>query len=195
MPAKDTYSIGETAKIVGSTVKTIRYYDEIGLIKPSLHTEGGHRLYIAKDLWRLELISTLRFLNFGIPDIRKLMMGEMGMDQALDLQIEALETQVNTLNAMLSILHQAKQYETETKAFGNTGQSIGYVSSLVESLTANAERRKHFVSAKMDESRLLEGVPQEWRDSFLHFFNIYNEGYEAVGQTNTGLERASENDR
>lgn len=171
MQQQTTYSIGEAAKMIGSTVKTIRYYDEIALLQPSQHTEGGHRLYTLQDLWRLELITTLRYLNFGIPDIRKLMSGELGMSQALDLQIEALESQVHTLQSMLSILHQAKQYEADS-ALG-TEQSLGYVSSLVESMNASATRRKQFVSAKLEQSRLLESIPQEWRVSFLHFFDKY----------------------
>ncbi|WP_413035046.1 MerR family transcriptional regulator [Paenibacillus xylanilyticus] len=168
---QDTYSIGEAAKMIGSTVKTIRYYDEIGLVHPSLYTEGGHRLYTPQDLWRLELITTLRYLNFGIPDIRRLMSGELGMSQALDLQIEALETQISTMSSMLSILQQAKQHEAEASL--NSGQSLTYVSSLVDSLTAHAKKRKQFVSAKMEESHLLDEIPQEWRVSFLHFFDKY----------------------
>lgn len=171
MQSKDTYTIGEAAKMIGSTVKTIRYYDEIELLKPSRHTEGGHRLYTAKDLWRLELITTLRYLNFSIQDIRKLISGETGIAEALDLQIEALEVQVGTLNSMISILRQAKQYESESAS--DAGQSLRYITGLVDSLSANVEKRKQFVSAKMEESRILEGIPQEWRVSFFHFFEKY----------------------
>lgn len=168
---KEPYSIGEAAKLIGSTVKTIRYYDEIELLQPSSHTEGGHRLYTTQDLWQLELITTLRYLNFSIPDIRKLMSGELAVAQALDLQIEALETQIGTMNSMLSILQQAKQHEKETSL--HSEQSLTYISSLVESLTANTSRRKQFVAAKVDESHLLDNIPQEWRVSFLHFFDKY----------------------
>ncbi|MCY9517696.1 MerR family DNA-binding transcriptional regulator [Paenibacillus apiarius] len=47
IPQDRTYSIGEAAALIGSTVKTVRYYDEIGLLKPTSYTEGGHRLYIS----------------------------------------------------------------------------------------------------------------------------------------------------
>lgn len=68
--AKDgTYSIGEVAKMIGSTIKTVRYYDEIGLVKPTSYTEGGHRLYTTEDIWCLELIASLRYLDFGIEEI------------------------------------------------------------------------------------------------------------------------------
>ncbi|MGR6541960.1 hypothetical protein [Paenibacillus tundrae] len=54
---------------------------------------------------------------------------------------------VYTLHSMLSILHQAKQYEAEFAL--STKQSLGYVSSLVESMNASAAKRKNFVSAKL----------------------------------------------
>ncbi|WP_458125334.1 MerR family transcriptional regulator [Paenibacillus sp. Z3-2] len=120
-------SIGETAKLIGSTVKTIRYYDEIELLQPSSHKEGGHRLYTTQDLWQLELITTLRYLNFSIPDIRTLMSGELAVAQALDLQIEALKTQIGTMNSMLSILQQAKQHEEKPHCIQNSLSPISPV--------------------------------------------------------------------
>lgn len=70
-----TYSIGEAAALIGSTVKTVRYYDEIGLLKPTSYTEGGHRLYTPEDIWRLELITTLRYLDCGIDEISPIISG------------------------------------------------------------------------------------------------------------------------
>ena len=41
----EALKVGELAKRTGLTVRTLHHYDEIGLLKPSLHTESGHRLY------------------------------------------------------------------------------------------------------------------------------------------------------
>jgi len=49
-----TYKIGELAGAVGITVRTLHHYDRIGLLKPSGHTENGHRLYSQADLARLQ---------------------------------------------------------------------------------------------------------------------------------------------
>jgi hypothetical protein len=65
----ETYPIGQVAKIIGAKVRMIRYYNEIGLVKPKSHTEGGNRLYSTADIWRLELTATLRYLDFGIEEI------------------------------------------------------------------------------------------------------------------------------
>src|SRR5262249_2821654 len=51
-------------------IRTLHHYDEIGLLRPSLHTESGHRLYTAGDLARLQQILSLRQLGFSLEEIR-----------------------------------------------------------------------------------------------------------------------------
>jgi len=158
------YSIGEAAAMIGSTIKTIRYYDEIGLVKPVGYTEGGHRLYAKEELWRLELISTLRYLDFSIDEIRQVMYGELSVDKALDLQIDSIETQIHTLTNMASVLREAKQHQ---------GDSLGYIHKLVQERTINSEKRKQFIVEKVEATRVLEGVPEEWREALLYFFDTH----------------------
>jgi MerR family transcriptional regulator, thiopeptide resistance regulator len=62
--------VGELAKRTGLTIRTLHHYDDIGLLKPSLHTEAGHRLYTAADVARLQQILSLRQLGFGLEDIK-----------------------------------------------------------------------------------------------------------------------------
>ncbi|MCG7408282.1 MerR family transcriptional regulator [Paenibacillus sp. ACRRX] len=161
-------SIGEVARILGTTIKTVRYYDMVGLLKPTSYTEGGHRLYTMNDISRLELINTLRYLEYGIEDIRKMLSGEIPFCKALDGQIEALETQVSTFRDMISILRRVKEQEHESDE-----DSLGYMKDLVDELIIDAERRKQFIHDKMKELKFLEGLPLEWRDTFFHFFNKY----------------------
>jgi DNA-binding transcriptional MerR regulator len=69
MPFKGL-KVGELARRTGLTVRTLHHYDEIGLLKPSLHTEAGHRLYTAGDVVRLQQVLSLRQLGFGLEEIR-----------------------------------------------------------------------------------------------------------------------------
>jgi DNA-binding transcriptional MerR regulator len=62
--------VGELAKRTGLTVRTLHHYDEIGLLKPSMHTESGHRLYTADDVARLQQIVSLRQLGFSLDQVR-----------------------------------------------------------------------------------------------------------------------------
>ncbi len=60
------FQIGEVADRAGLSLRTIRYYEEIGLVTPSGRTEGGFRLYTDADVERLQLIKTLKPLGLSL---------------------------------------------------------------------------------------------------------------------------------
>jgi DNA-binding transcriptional MerR regulator len=66
----EAWKVGELAKRTGVTVRALHHYDEIGLLRPSLHTESGHRLYTAGDVARLQQILSLRQVGFALEQIR-----------------------------------------------------------------------------------------------------------------------------
>lgn len=66
------WKVGELAKRTGLSMRTLHYYDEIGLLSPSRRTEADHRLYAAHDIVRLQQIKSLRHLGFGLEEIRGL---------------------------------------------------------------------------------------------------------------------------
>ena len=66
----EALKVGELAKRTGLTVRTLHHYDEIGLLKPSLHTEAGYRLYTRADVARLQQVLSLRQLGFALEEIR-----------------------------------------------------------------------------------------------------------------------------
>lgn len=65
--------ISEVAKLTGITVRTLHYYDEIGLLKPSEITEAGYRLYSREDLEILQQILFFRELDFPLSQIKEIM--------------------------------------------------------------------------------------------------------------------------
>src|SRR6516164_7083154 len=66
----EALKVGELAKRTGLTVRTLHHYDAIGLLKPSLHTEAGYRLYTAGDIARLQQVLSLRQLGFSLDEVR-----------------------------------------------------------------------------------------------------------------------------
>jgi DNA-binding transcriptional MerR regulator len=62
--------VGELARRTGLTVRTLHHYDAIGLLRPSLHTEAGYRLYTAGDVARLQQVLSLRQLGFSLEQVR-----------------------------------------------------------------------------------------------------------------------------
>jgi MerR family transcriptional regulator, thiopeptide resistance regulator len=65
----EALKVGELARRTGLTVRTLHHYDDIGLLKPSLHTDSGHRLYAGRDVARLQQILSLRQLGLSLDDI------------------------------------------------------------------------------------------------------------------------------
>ncbi len=68
---RTAWKVGDLAEQTRLSVRTLHHYDEIGLLSPSGRTEGGHRLYSAEDVLRLQQIRSLRALGFGLGEIRE----------------------------------------------------------------------------------------------------------------------------
>lgn len=76
------YKISEFSKITSLTVKALRYYDEEGLLKPSLRGENGYRYYTIEDYQKAQLIVTLKELEFSIAEIKEVV---VSLEDASDL--------------------------------------------------------------------------------------------------------------
>lgn len=64
-------TVGEVAKKMGVTVRTLQYYDKEELLSPSSESKGGRRLYTNKDLVTLHQIISLKSLGFSLGDIKQ----------------------------------------------------------------------------------------------------------------------------
>jgi DNA-binding transcriptional MerR regulator len=65
--------IGEAAERVGLSIRTIRHYEDAGLIVPSARSEGGFRLYTEPDLDRLRVVKRMKPLGFTLEEMRDLL--------------------------------------------------------------------------------------------------------------------------
>ncbi len=84
-------TVNEVSKLTGISVRTLHYYDEIDLLKPSEITESGYRLYDEDALERLQHIMLFRELEFSLKDIKKIVNGsDFDRNRALEQQIELL---------------------------------------------------------------------------------------------------------
>ena len=69
----DMHQIGEVAQRVDLSLRTVRYYEEMGLITPEERTHGGFRLYTEKNIERLFLIKQMKPLGFSVQEMRDLL--------------------------------------------------------------------------------------------------------------------------
>lgn len=97
--------VSEVAKLTGVTVRTLHYYDEIGLLKPSKVTDAGYRLYSNADLEILQQILFFRELDFSLSDIREIMLNPTySRETALQNHRELLLQKRKHIDGLISLV-------------------------------------------------------------------------------------------
>jgi DNA-binding transcriptional MerR regulator len=81
------FSSGDLARATGNTVRTIRFYEEEGLLEPAVVSDGGHRRYTEDGLERLRLITDLRELGLSLGEIRSILDLRTGCRNAAEFAI------------------------------------------------------------------------------------------------------------
>ena len=98
-------TVKEVSKIAGVSVRTLRYYDEIGLLKPTGLTDSGYRLYDNKALEKLQAIMFFRELEIPLNEIKKIMDDpNYDKEQVLLAQKAFLERKRNRLNGIIELI-------------------------------------------------------------------------------------------
>ncbi|MEY8238518.1 MerR family transcriptional regulator [Lachnospiraceae bacterium 66-29] len=93
------------SEITGVSIRTLRYYDEIGLLKPAELTDAGYRLYDNRALERLQEIMFFKELEIPLEDIKKIMDNpNYDKEQVLLAQKTVLEQKRNRLNGIIELI-------------------------------------------------------------------------------------------
>ncbi|TBL77327.1 MerR family transcriptional regulator [Paenibacillus thalictri] len=104
------WKVGDLAKLTGLTVRTLRFYDQIGLFSPSGQTESGHRLYNEADLARLHQIVSLKELGLSLDEIKSALDGgHIGPLEIVRLQMERVKAHMRMQQKLLDqLMHVSK---------------------------------------------------------------------------------------
>ncbi|WP_299951822.1 MerR family transcriptional regulator [uncultured Modestobacter sp.] len=105
--------IGQVAERTGLSLRTIRFYEETGLVVPTARSDGGFRLYSDQDVERLEVIKRMKPLGFSLEEMQELLtllhdLGQGGGDRAalvdrLQMFHEAAVARVTALRDQLAV--------------------------------------------------------------------------------------------
>jgi DNA-binding transcriptional MerR regulator len=107
-PGTASYRIGELAARVGMTERTIRYYEELGLLDSVKRLDGGTRIYTDDDIRRLKFIRKLKVLGLSLQEMRELegiYQTERSNRTVLPRLIELLDAHLSTVDGRISELH------------------------------------------------------------------------------------------
>ena len=120
----EVWQIGEVAARTELSIKTIRHYDEVGLVVPSARSAGGFRLYTIDDVNRLLAIRRMKPLGFTLDEMRQLL-------EALDVVTsdDASAVELSTARAYLAASH-----ARAVKACDDLTRQLSYAEELTEQL-------------------------------------------------------------
>ncbi|WP_077303110.1 MerR family transcriptional regulator [Virgibacillus pantothenticus] len=90
---KEYFTVKQFANMIGTTERTLQYYDRKGVLKPTSYTEHGHRLYTHADIFKAQKIVTLKYLGFSLKEIIEHLSENAGknMQETLEQQKKLLE--------------------------------------------------------------------------------------------------------
>ncbi len=119
------YSIKEVAEISGVSVRTLHYYDAMGLLIPEKN-DKGYRSYDDQDLKRLQIILSYKFLGFKLSKIKELLALEMPSILILEQQLTSLKKEKNKLLTMIDTLEKTIQAQKGELHMSNEEKFKGF---------------------------------------------------------------------
>ncbi len=111
------FKVGELAEKTGLTVRTLHYYEEIGLLLPSYRTDAEHRLYTEGDIARLQQITSLKQMGMSLEQIKMMLeQPTFNPTMVIDMQLQritddmaAQEELLGKLKGLLRLMQQTKK--------------------------------------------------------------------------------------
>ncbi|OPH50503.1 MerR family transcriptional regulator [Paenibacillus ferrarius] len=120
MTDKSKYvTTGQIAKRTGLTLRTLRYYDQIGLLSPSQNEDASRRLYSKQDLIKLQKIQTLKYIGLSLQEINKIInensLLEQDLRSSLAMQKEIMMQKTAHMNYVIRAISKAMALLDEQK--------------------------------------------------------------------------------
>lgn len=145
------YTTGEFAKKAGVTLRTIRYYDVKGILKPSYYNESGYRFYSDEDFIKLKKILALKYLGLSLDEIEAIENDDFERNHLknyLKLQKTIINNKMNNMKVVLNAI------ETAKISMENHGQELMNIIDEIKTL----EDEKELLQRIQDVSSLNESV-------------------------------------
>jgi DNA-binding transcriptional MerR regulator len=187
---RELLRIGEVAKLLGVTPKTLRHYEEVGLLEEPNRSESGYRLYTADDLLWLHRIKRLRSLGLSLTQVKGVL-GEPGSGSELrdvlgallsevETRIEALEERRNRLREML-LKEDPEAPEKTPRAFELAEKYLGadYLKTFDPAFLEQEKR----LGATLESLQWPEGYMEDFmrvQESFLRHYAEHPEEFRMV---------------
>lgn len=173
------YTVKKLAKLSGVTARTLRYYDEIGILKPARINSSGYRIYGSREVDRLQQILFYRELGLGLDDIKKIILSPCFDEvQALKYHHEKLLDEKARLERLISNVEKTIAQKEGRVDMSDREKFEGFKKNLVNENESKygAEIRSKYGDKTVDESnRKMMNMTKEQYDEFTKLGEKINE--------------------
>lgn len=144
------YQIKEISQMTSLSIRSLQYYDEVGLLKPTKRSDAGYRLYSETDLLLIQQIVTLKFLGFSLSSIKEIIGNpNFNLAKSMSLQARELSEKAIKINEAASLLtYIASQMEINQPV---NWQSSAKIIEILELNTMNDAVLKKYQSGNESE--------------------------------------------
>lgn len=171
-------TVNEVSKLAGVSIRTLQYYDTIGLLKPAEYSESGYRLYDDTDLERLQQILLFRELEFPLKEIKDIInRSDFDKKKALEQQIKLLTLKKEHLENLISFARELKKKGANKMDFSafDTSKIDEYSKKAKEQWGETKEYKEYETKtakrSKEDEQKIMS----DFMDIFKEFGTIKNQ--------------------
>ncbi len=175
-------TVHEVSKLAGVSIRTLQYYDKIGLLHPSQYTESGYRLYDDTDLEKLQQILLFRELEFPLKDIKEIISrSDFDKHKALEQQIELLTLKKEHLENLINFAREIKLMEMKTLDFTafDTKKIDEYTAQAKASWGSTPEYKEFEEKSKGRTSEEQQGLTNKMMNIFVEFGSIKGQSPES----------------
>ncbi|MEK3750584.1 MerR family transcriptional regulator [Paenibacillus sp. FSL E2-8871] len=164
---KENYlTTGQLAKRTGITVRTLRYYDQIGLLIPENHHAGSIRSYNMKDLEKLQQIQTLKYLGLSLQEIKDILDAESlsigEIRHSLQAQLDVLQRKITHTEHVVHAIRDAMQMSVNRSDWN-------HLANVIQTLQSKQDWGEQYRTASRLQTRIhlydkFSTNPQGWHN-------------------------------
>ncbi len=165
-------TVNEVSRLTGVSIRTLQYYDKIGLLKPTAYTESGYRKYDDAALEQLQQILLFRELEFPLKDIKEIMFSSnFDRNKALEQQIELLTMKKEHFENLIALARGIKVLGVKTVNFSafDTSKIDEYAKQAKEQWGRTKEYKEFEEKAKSRTREEDQALSEEFMKFFVRF--------------------------
>ena len=164
-------TVNEVSKLTGVSIRTLQYYDTIGLLPPTEYTEAGYRLYDDTAMERLQQILLFRELEFPLKEIKRIIDSpDFNRNKALEQQMKLLTMKKEHLEGLISFARKIKETGVNKMDFQvfDTTKMDEYTKKAKEQWEQTAEYKEY-------EEKTSKQSPEAQKQALQNFMLIFVE--------------------